>query len=142
MKNMLEKQADVRNNVIPNPSADQRQKVESVFQDWGLMSWLSLICNRLPLLNLPKDVLDKLRWGKIAYTKALAIARVKDQAQPQILLNQAVEEELSLKPDQQSPQVRLRNVHQRLLKARLWEDSRRWSQAQALLAKLEALLDP
>jgi ParB family transcriptional regulator, chromosome partitioning protein len=153
MKNMLEKEADFRNNVIPNPSSDQKQKVESVFQDLGLMSWLSFTCNRLPLLNLPPDVLDAIRWGKIAYTKALAIARVKDQTQRQILLSQTIKEELSLKqirdwvktikpkPDQQSPQGRLKDVHQRLLKARLWEDSMRWSQAQALLSKLEALLD-
>jgi ParB family transcriptional regulator, chromosome partitioning protein len=153
MKNMLEKEVDFRNNVIPNPSSDQKQKVESVFQDLGLMSWLSFTCNRLPLLNLPQDVLDAIRWGKIAYTKALAIARVKDQPQRQILLGQAIEEELSLKqirdwvktikskPDQQSPHIRLKDVHQRLLKARLWEDSTRWPQAQELLSKLEALLD-
>jgi ParB family chromosome partitioning protein len=91
------------------------------------MSWFSFTCNRLPLLNLPQDVFDAICWGKIAYTKALAIVRVKDQIQRQILLNQAVEEELSLKqildwvkpikpkPDQQSPQAQLKNIHQRLL---------------------------
>ncbi len=153
MKNALEKEAELRNNIIPKFSPEHEQKIQSVFQDLGLMSWLSFTCNRLPLLNLPQDVLDTIRSGKIAYTKALAIARVKDQSQRQVLLNQAIEEELSLKqirdwvkaikpkPNQQSPQVRLTNVHQRLLKAKLWEDSARWSQAQALLSKLEALLD-
>jgi ParB family transcriptional regulator, chromosome partitioning protein len=33
------------------------------------------------------------------------------------------------------------SVHRRLLKAKVWEDPQRWTQAQALLFQLEALLD-
>lgn len=154
MKNTLEKEVDVRNNVIPNSGSEREQEIQSVFQDLGLMSWLSFTCNRLPLLNLPQEIIDAIRCGKIAYTKALAIARVKDETQRQTLLNQAIENNLSLnqiraaikvlkpkKPELQSPQVLVTNLHRRLLKAKLWEDPQRWTQAQALLSQLEALLD-
>jgi ParB family transcriptional regulator, chromosome partitioning protein len=152
MKNTLEKEADVRNNVIPNFRPDREQVIQSVFKDLGLMSWLSFTCNRLPLLNLPNEILDALRCGKIAYTKALAIARVKDEIQRQTLLDQTIEENLSLnqirarikvikpKPELQSPEVLVTTLHRRLLKAKLWEDPQRWTQAQALFSQLEALL--
>ncbi|MEG4810677.1 ParB/RepB/Spo0J family partition protein [Microcoleus sp. F8-D3] len=152
MKNTLEKEADARNNVIPNFRPDREQVIQSVFQDLGLMSWLSFTCNRLPLLNLPNEILDALRCGKIAYTKAVAIARVKDEIQRQTLLDRTIEENLSLnqirarikvikpKPELQSPEVLVTTLHRRLLKAKLWEDPQRWTQAQALLSQLEALL--
>jgi ParB family transcriptional regulator, chromosome partitioning protein len=152
MKNTLEKEADARNNVIPNFRPDREQVIESVFQDLGLMSWLSFTCNRLPLLNLPNEILDALRCGKIAYTKALTIARVKDEIQRQTLLDRTIEENLSLnqirarikvikpKPELLSPEVLVTTLHRRLLKAKLWEDPQRWTQAQALLSQLEALL--
>lgn len=153
MKNMLEKQSDARNNVILIDKSEQEREIQAVFQDLGLMNWLSFTCNRLPLLNLPNEILDSIRSGKIAYTKALAIARVKDATQRQTLLAQAIQENLSLnqiraciktiKPtsEPQSPQAFVTTLHRRLLKSKLWKDPQRWEQAQALLAELEALLD-
>ncbi len=153
MKNTFDKQGTLRNNVIPNFRAEQAQKIQSVFQDLGLMSWLSFTCNRLPLLNLPKEILDAIRGGKIAYTKALAIARLKDKSQRQALLNQAIEENFSLnqirsyvqtvrlQSESQSPKATVTNLYRRLVKAKLWEDPQRWPQARALLSELEALLE-
>jgi len=126
MKNMREKEGDVRNNIIPTSSSEQEHEVQAVFHDLGLMSWLSFTCNRLPLLNLPNEVLAAIRSGKIAYTKALAIARVRDLTQRQTLLNQAIEEQLSLtqirawikrlkqKPERQSPEALVTSIHRRL----------------------------
>jgi ParB family transcriptional regulator, chromosome partitioning protein len=153
MKNGLEKNENGRNNIIPNARSEQEQKIQAVFQELGLMSWLSFTCNRLPLLNLPEEILNAIRDGSIAYTKALAIARLKDKTQRLALLHQTITDNLSLnqirayikaikpKPDVQSPKVLLTTLHQRLLKAKLWEDPQRWAQAQTLLAELEALLD-
>jgi ParB family chromosome partitioning protein len=153
MKNAFEREVNTKNNVIPHSRSEQEQVIQAIFQDLGLMNWLSFTCNRLPLLNLPAEILDAIRSGQIAYTKALAIARVKDPIQRQALLNQAITENLSLnqiracikgikpKPELQSPRVLVTTLHRRLLKAKLWEDPQRWSQAQALLAELEALLD-
>ncbi len=153
MKNALEKETDARNNVIPKFRSDQTLEIQSVFQDLGLMNWLSFTCNRLPLLNLPNEILNAIRSGKIAYTKALAIARIKDESQRRTLLDRAIDENLSLnqirayikaikpQPNLQSPQFLVTNLYRRLLKAKLWEDPQRWTKAQALLAELEALLD-
>lgn len=153
MKNTFEKAAEARNNVIPNDIFLQKREIQAVFQDLGLMNWLSFTCNRLPLLNLPEEILTAIRSGQIAYTKARAIARVKDKAQRQALLNQAIEQNLSLnqirvrikgikpQPELPPPHVQVTTLHQRLLQAKLWEDQERWTQAQALLAELEALLD-
>jgi ParB family chromosome partitioning protein len=52
--------------------------------------------NRLPLLNLSDEVLEALREGKLEFTKARAIARVKDEGQRSKLLKQAVSKNLSL----------------------------------------------
>jgi ParB family transcriptional regulator, chromosome partitioning protein len=153
IKNTLEKEGGVKNNVIPNSIASQEQAVQAVFQDLGLMNWLSFTCNRLPLINLPEEILVAIRCGKIAYTKGRAIARVKDKAQRQTLLAQAIEENLSLsqiraciqaikpEPELQSPKLLVNSVYQRLMKAKLWEDRQRWEQAEVLLAQLEALLE-
>jgi ParB family chromosome partitioning protein len=43
------------------------------------MNWQSFVRNRLPRLNLHKEILSALRSGKIAYTKAVIIAKVKDE---------------------------------------------------------------
>ncbi|KAM3109694.1 ParB/RepB/Spo0J family partition protein [Phormidesmis sp. 146-33] len=153
MKNTFEKETTDRNNVIPNFKSEQEQQIESVFRDLGLMNWLSFTCNRLPLLNLPNEILEAIRCGKIAYTKAIAIARVKDDTQRQTLLDQAIKDNLSLnriraciksiqsKPEPQSPQSLVTTLYRRLVKVKLWEDPQRWPQAQALLLKLEALLE-
>jgi ParB family transcriptional regulator, chromosome partitioning protein len=79
-------------NVMGHPEAKQ---VLSVFREVG-MSWESFVNNRLPLLKLPEDVLRALRQGQLAYTKAIAIARVKDSVQRQQLLENAIADNLSL----------------------------------------------
>ncbi|MEA5470245.1 ParB/RepB/Spo0J family partition protein, partial [Spirulina sp. 06S082] len=61
-------------NVVTNPEHDT---IQSVFRSLGLLSWDSFITHRLPLLKLPQDILEALRQGKLAYTKALAISRIK-----------------------------------------------------------------
>ena len=53
--------------------------IEKVFDSVGQMNWQSFVRNRLPLLNLHKEILSALRSGKIAYTKAVVIAKVKDE---------------------------------------------------------------
>ena len=52
--------------------------------------------SRLPLLRLPADVLEVLRQGKLEYTKARTIARLKDDQARQQLLQEAIAQNLSL----------------------------------------------
>lgn len=79
------------NNVI---SKEELTRVEAILIPLGI-NWKSFTINRLPVLNLPEDVLEAVRQG-LEYTKARAIARVKDDQQRQELLNQAVDSGWSL----------------------------------------------
>ncbi len=133
-----------------------QDKVEQVFSQLA-MSWESFTANRLPLLNLPSEVLESLREGKIAYTKAQAIGRVKNDAIRSKLLRAAVKDDLSLtqirdrikslRIEQQkqasSGQVlvdRFEILSRRLKKAKVWEDETKKQAFEDLLEKFEALL--
>ncbi|NJK50077.1 ParB/RepB/Spo0J family partition protein [Candidatus Gracilibacteria bacterium] len=129
--------------------------IEAVFRDLGLMTWESFVNNRLPLLNLPQDITEALRQGKIAYTKAKAIAQIKDENQRTALLKEALAQQLSLsqikekigslqsKPKSEIPEVpeRLKVAYQKLKKTRIWENPKKCKQIETLLTKLEALLE-
>ena len=133
-----------------------QEKVEQVFSQLA-MSWESFTANRLPLLNLPSEVLESLREGKIAYTKAQAIGRVKNDAIRSKLLRAAVKDDLSLtqirdrikslRIEQQKQasgeQVlldRFEILSRRLKKAKVWEDAEKKQMFEELLEKFEALL--
>jgi ParB family chromosome partitioning protein len=138
------------NNVISNA---QSEMVQTIFAEIGRMSWESFITNRLPLLKLPSDILEALRQGKIEYTKAKAIAKVKDEEARTALLEAAIKDSLSLSeikaritalkpsPDVTSPQNRLQTVTRRLNQLKLWEkDKKTWKKVEGLLDKIEGLL--
>jgi ParB family transcriptional regulator, chromosome partitioning protein len=134
-----------KNNVIP--------KVEEVFASLSTMGWLSFVQNRLPLLNLPEEVLEALRQGKIAYTKARAIGQVKDEDARQALLTEAIKSDLSLtdirgRVDEGKKGAkpvgdlgtRLGDVYKRAKKAKLWNDPEKHQQIEEALNILEKLL--
>lgn len=149
MKNAADKPESSRHNVMPNPES---QLIEEVFTSLGLMTWESFVKNRLPLLNLSDDVLLALRQGKIAYTKAKAIARLKDEDQRKELLETAIALDLSLSQIQtrlkayihsSEPTERKERIEatiRRVKQARVWEDKEKWSRLEALLAEIEALV--
>ncbi|MBW4559214.1 MAG: ParB/RepB/Spo0J family partition protein [Trichormus sp. ATA11-4-KO1] len=149
MKNAADKNDESRHNVMPNPEA---QLVEETFTNLGLMTWESFVKNRLPLLNLPDDVLAALRQGKIAYTKAKVIARLKDETARQELLKAAISENLSLTQiqsrlkallptsDTNERKERLEGTIRRVKQIRVWEDQHKWNRLEALLAQIEELL--
>jgi ParB family chromosome partitioning protein len=74
----------------------EMQIVLKVFSEVGRMSWESFVSNRLGLLKLPSDIQEALRRGQIEYTKARAIAKVKDEQARKSLLEAAIAECLSL----------------------------------------------
>lgn len=142
-------QRKASNNVVGNP---ELETVEGVFALLGSISWESFVNHRLPLLNLPPEILEALRQGRIAYTKAQVISRVKEVSSRQSLLEATIRENLSLReirerikalhpePEGQSPKASIERLSRKVIKARLWEDPKKWKQAQSLLAKLEALV--
>ena len=164
MKNAVEKKKDqdgqrtaqkysARDNVIPNSDDEAEQTIQSVFAVLG-QNWYSFTCNRLPLLNLPEDILEALRSGKIEYTKAKVLARVKDQAARKQLLEDVLANSLSLsqirslikesKPAKQQEELRTRfdTTYKQAKKAKkLWSDAKKRKQLESLLAKLEKLID-
>ena len=83
----------ITDNVISN---SEREAVERIFRELGKMSWESFTANRLPLLKLPSDILEALRQGKLAYTKAKAISQIKDSQKRTELLNEVLSNSLSL----------------------------------------------
>lgn len=140
-------------NVSTNPEAEV---VERIFEPLGI-GWKSFVETRLPLLKLPEDILDALRSGKIEYTKAKAIAKLKDAGERATLLKEALDGELSLNqikerlesltPERDeatdlTPTKILSETYGKLKKAQLWKkDPKKWRKAQTLLKKLEELLD-
>jgi len=144
-----EAKGKVTQNVLGSQSEEE---VKSLFDSLGLMSWESFASSRLPLLKLPTEVLDALRRGEIEYTKATAIARVKDVSARRALLLAAIEEKLSLtqiaerikatRPSgsQDSLKERIKQASSRLQKAKLWDSPEKQQVLEKLLEQMEALL--
>lgn len=84
-------------NLNHNVVVQEEEVVEEVFNALGRMSWQSFVKHRLPLRNLPEEVLEALQQGKIEYTKAQTIGRVKDEGQRQDLLQAAIAQDLSIR---------------------------------------------
>ena len=145
-----EAKGKVTQNVLGN---SEGQKIMAVFQAIGTITWESFVSSRLPLLKLPSDILEALRQGKIEYTKAKAIAKVKDEEARTALLSAAIEDSLSLSeikaritalkpsPDVTSPLNRLQTATRRLNQLKLWEkDKKTWKKVEGWLGKIETLL--
>jgi ParB family chromosome partitioning protein len=133
----------------------QLEIIESVLSGVGRFSAESFRTSRLPLLNLPDDVLEVLRQGKIEYTKARAIAKVKDEGERRELLDKVLNENLSLSeikqlvkeltPGKTTPKETLNakysEIGKRLKNAQVWEDVKKTKKLEKLLSDLEQLLE-
>jgi len=127
--------------------------VQAVFNSLGRMNWESFVKNKLPLLNLPEDILEALRSGQIEYTKAKAIASVKDEAAREELLKDAIANSLSLsqikekvsdiKPVKEKEELRSRfdTTYSIAKKSKqLWQDPKKRKKLESLLSQLEKLI--
>lgn len=85
-----------RDQPLTDDVTRQLEIVDQVFLAVGRLNRESFRTNRLPLLNLPNDVLTVLRQGELEYTKAKAIAKLEDEGQRQEFMQQAIDERLSL----------------------------------------------
>lgn len=133
----------------------QLEIIESVLQSVGRFTAESFRTSRLPLLNLPDDVLEILRQGKIEYTKARAIAKLKDDGERRELLDKVLNENLSLSeikqlvkeltPGKTTPKETLNakysELGKRLKNAQVWEDVKKTKKLEKLLGDLEQLLE-
>ena len=150
MQNDVQRMND---NVIIQPEAE---KVIKVFNDLGRMGWESFVSNRLSLLKLPEGILEALRQGKIEYTKARAIAKLKDEEARKSLLETAIAENLSLTQIKEritalkksasadQPEENLKNQIKAALtkasKSKVWSDPKKQKRLQKILAELDSIL--
>jgi ParB family transcriptional regulator, chromosome partitioning protein len=135
----------------------QHEQIEELLKGIGRFTAQSFRSSRLPLLNLPLDVLETLRQGKLEYTKARAIAQVKDEPQRKKLLKQAVSKGLSLveikgqvaelkipgEPDGVTVSFvdRFDLAYRQVKKVKLWDDPKKLRKLEKLLADLEGMLN-
>jgi ParB family transcriptional regulator, chromosome partitioning protein len=134
----------------------QHEQIEELLKGIGRFTAQSFRSSRLPLLNLPEDVLETLRQGKLEYTKARAIAQVKDELQRKKLLKQAVSKGLSLteikgqvaelkipgEPDDGAVSFadRFDLVYRQVKKVKLWDDPKKLRKLEKMLVDLEGML--
>ncbi|MBC7881447.1 MAG: ParB/RepB/Spo0J family partition protein [Anaerolineae bacterium] len=150
MSNM--KEGKVTNGVIRNQAAEE--SIKQLFERFGKLTWQSFLKNRIPLLNLPSELSAALREGKIDYTKARTLAKIKNETMRSQVLNEVlatnmtcrdIERHIRSLSDPQSPQQftvreRFRAVTKRIEKASVWDDPSTQEELKSLLEKMEALL--
>lgn len=139
-------------NVIGQPESDVIIKLLE-----GLnIKWRSFVLNQLPLLGLSPDILEPIRQGKIEYTKALAISRLKNEEQRQEVLQAAIAQDLSIrdirdriKQLSQSQNAtaqpsdylkRFNAVSRQLKKTSVWQDQEKRDRLEILLKEIETLV--
>lgn len=158
IKRLLDKAANDRKQSTDNVTRTvEWQTLESFFQELpDQITPESFRTNYLPLLNLPENVLEALRQGKLEYTKARAISKVKDDSQRQQLLNEVIEQKLSLQKLRERIKAlsnssflpatptslpdRFATLGKQIQKTKAWKDPKKAKQIQSLLDKLEKLL--
>ena len=148
-----ESKNNVTNNVVG------KVEVEQLFDSLGVVSWKSFVVHRLPLLNLPPDILEILRQGKIAYTKAIALSKIKDEELRKEISKEALEQKLSLRdlktliqemsakktqsPEPESKTVEnvIKTTAKELTKAKLWKSNpQKWKKVEKLIKEINMLL--
>ncbi|WP_193200853.1 ParB/RepB/Spo0J family partition protein [Nostoc sp. MG11] len=147
-------QNEVKGKVTQNVlGSEEYTIVKAIFDALGIISWESFVSSRLPLLKLPQDVLNILHQGKIEYTKATAIARVKDALQRTSLMETAIAENLSLVQINErikaaqtitsksiSLKDRYKQASSKLQKSPVWNNPKKQKTLEKLLAQIESLL--
>src|SRR5215217_2871294 len=140
-------------NVMGNP---EEEVVLGIFEGLGIMTWESFVINRLPLLHLPDDILQALRSGRIAYTKARTIARLKDETEREAVLREAIAQDLSLAVIRSRVSALLANqvastpldlpsrasaLARKLRRRKILRDEKKRERLETLLAEMERLLE-
>ena len=143
-----------RGERLPDGIIRQIEQIDQVFAKLGHLTADSFRSNRLPILNLPDDVLSVLQEGKIAYTKAITIARLKDKRKRTKVFKDAIAQKLSLSeikarvqavmpsPEQMPVKVltdRWAAIGKQLKKSEAWRDRSTQERITELLDELEQL---
>ncbi|ACC84910.1 ParB/RepB/Spo0J family partition protein [Nostoc punctiforme] len=148
MQNILA--GKVTDNVISNSDAED---VKMIFTGLGLMEWESFTANRLPLLRLPDEILEVLRQGKIEYTKAKVIAKLKEKTERIALLEEAILQNLSLNEirerlktrksstEEKELEKQIDSTYKKMKKSKLWDNPKKRKKLELLFAQIEILIN-
>lgn len=129
-----------------------REIVEQVFAELARMTWQSFVRTRLPLLKLPPEILEALRFGRIEWTKAKEIAKLESEAERGALLEEASAQSLTLRQvqklvkEKKAPrergelQAQIEDILKRAKKFTAWDDREKCDKLKSLLAELKLLL--
>ncbi|MCT7962976.1 ParB/RepB/Spo0J family partition protein [Laspinema sp. D1] len=132
------------------------QQLVGIFETLGKFTPESFRTNRLPLLNMPEDVKASLRQGQLEYTKARAIATVKQADVRTELLEEAISQGLSLSQIKEkiaayrleNQSVKTRSLKQefdaaysQVKKSEVWKDPTKQKKLRKLLKDLQALVE-
>lgn len=129
------------------PDAATVAQLDTLFQQLGRGGWASFAANKSGVLKFPADLLTLMRAGKLEYTRASALAKVKDPATRKRLTRRTLSEGLSVREIGQAARgadagperyKRVRSLidEQRISRLGQGEQAR----VKALLDELEALL--
>jgi ParB family chromosome partitioning protein len=134
----------------------QLEAIESLLANVGGFNAESFRTNRLPLLNIPDDVLETLRQGKLEFTKARAIARIREESQRQELLEESIAQNLSLSQikariasinsvkdaitTEPSLKDLMSDAFTTMKKSKVWDNPKKTKKLAKLLAEIETLL--
>lgn len=148
-----ESKKESNQNVLVKP------EIKNVFDSLGLITWQSFVTTRLPLLSLPPDILEILRQGKIAYTKAIALSKVKDEEVRKDITKEALEQKLSLRDlklliaevtantvkeaekEVKSIENSITSTAKQLNKVKLWKSNpQKWKRVERLITEINMLL--
>jgi ParB family transcriptional regulator, chromosome partitioning protein len=147
-----------RNVDLMNDEASRIEIIDGLFRKVGRLNRESFRTNRLPLLNIPEDVLQILRQGELEYTKAKAISKLTDKKQRKSLMEETITQSLSLVQIKQKIQeieggpkampdtVTAKNLKTSLTqlsksKSDAWYDPKKQEPLQKLLSELARLLE-
>ncbi len=149
--------AQRRNQPLTDNVKRQIDIIDDLFMKIGRLNRESFRTNRLPLLNLPDDVLQVLRQGQLDYTKAKAIAKLESEIDRRNLMELAIIHQLTLREIKEKIQeilaetqtVKSTNTSRDLyaefkamtkVKSDAWQDKEKKEQLETLLMQLKQIL--
>lgn len=129
------------------PQPEVAEQLDAVFSQLGRGTWRSFASNKAGVLRFPPDLLDLMRQGTLEYTRAAALARIKNENLRLSLTQRTLTEAMSVrdialaaKPERAVPgQIgRLRTLLDERRIAQLGKTEQ--VRIKALLEELEGLL--
>lgn len=144
---------ELTDNVVRN---ETWQEIEHIFRALGTLTPESFRTHRLPLLNLPEDILEALRRGELHYGKARELAKVQNDRTRANLLKRTIDETLSInelkklrselepalkRKELEKPSDLVKRIKLRLTASRMEQlNGRNRKRVEALLKELDVLL--